>query len=303
MAIRLKWKNPNTGATVVRIYRSATPMDVAALPAPIVEVSDGSTSYLDQTPKYGESYYYIFSVILNGREIFTQNKLYSCVIDLGPGPKDITIGDFNMGYFGRMSFSDLGFGASIYPGGNWSFVHKIARKGKILYYVGGPLWTTGALLKSAQVLTSGVTARNDPFAGAGGLIREYGGRLFAPRVAKLWDETNTDTTFTNYNGLTGGPLYPGRAYTPMGKSELIDLARIGRPASFNFPNKFSLNSDTQNSDTSSPYLSCDFADANNLTGYYFTTYNDPGAGPTLPRNYPLTSNALFLPVIEYKGVA
>lgn len=296
MAIRLKWKNPNAGATVVRIYRGAAPLDLAAMPAPIAEISDGSTSYLDNFPKYGESYYYVFSVIVNGREVFTPNKYYSCVIDLGPGPKDIVIGDFKLGYFGTVSVGDIGFSPNIY-GSNAAFstLHKFARNGKIIY---SPVVAHIALpstLQANKVLTSGVTARNDPAAGAYGMIRDFGGRLYALRITKFWDDTNTDTVFANY-ATAGGPNFPNNVPAPHGKSELIDFLRIGRQANADIPARFSLGVDTRTYvNTNEQIFSCDFASATTMVGQY-------GIGTTTLTALAFATAQYCIPVIEYKGL-
>lgn len=300
MALRLKWKNPNSGASVVRIYRSVTPIDTAALPAPIVEVSDGSTQYLDEFPKYGESFYYVFSVTINGRTIFSPNKLYSCVIDLGPGPKDLILGDMKMGYFGTVSTFDLGFSASVYPGAGFVTLYKIARNGKILYLPLSTHYGTLNTLAAAKVLTSGITVPNDPNAGNGGMIREYNGRLYAMRVAKLWDETNADTNIANYQ-IAYGPGVAGIA-APMGKSELIDIIRMARDSHLSVPARFSFNTDNHSAASNSQFGSCDFATATTSPGpYYMDAANKLGTFTNANRTF--STSSYFHPVIEYKGNA
>lgn len=300
MSIRLKWKNPNTGASVVRIYRSLTPIDTAALPDPILEVADGSTQYLDEFPKYGESFYYMFSVTISGRTIFSPNKLYSCVIDLGPGPQDLVLGDFKMGYFGTTSTFELGFSSTIYAGVNFSKLYKIARNGKILYL---PLTTYSLYARdliNAKVFTSGVNAKNDPYAGTAGMIREFNGRQYALRVAKLWDEENLDTDILNYQ-----PTY-GTSYTgvpvAVGKSELVDIIRMARDSSMFVPSRFTFNTDNLDAPSNSPHGSCDFVSATAIAAPYYLTSNDRLSEFKLT-NRTFTSFSNFHPVIEYKGLA
>jgi hypothetical protein len=305
MAILLKWKNPNTGASVVRIYRSATPINTANMVGvnPIVEITNGALSYLDEFPKYGQSFYYVFSVVVNGREIFSINKLYSAIIDVGPGPKDILIGDFKLGYFGPCSTGDLGIASTIY-GSTASFytLHKIARNGKILYIPGKPLQGAGFTingLKANKVLTSGVTARNDPFAGAGGQIIDVNGRLFAPRVAKLFDEANADTTLANY-GVYGGLLYPSpaNANTPTGKSELVDILRICLPQHPGIPARFCLNTEPTGYQTTYDFTrvgSCDFTTATTTPSFGLM------ASFSTVTQVDFNAQLNFHPVIEYKG--
>jgi hypothetical protein len=304
MAIRLKWKNPNTGSTVVRIYRSATPLNTAALPAPIVEITNGATTYLDEFPKYGESFYYIFSVLVNGRELFTPNKYYSCLIDLGPGPKDIILGDFKFGYFGTVLTSDLGFGSTLY-GQSVSFtqLYKLVRNGKIIYAPLKTITAYGRDLKDLKVLTSGVTPKNDPYAGAGGMIREFNGRQFALRVAKMWDDANADITFANYT-LATGLAWPTRVVTPLGKSELIDILRVARPADPFIQTRFSFGTDTNGGGSTNEYGTCDFTTSTTPTHIcaYFATSGDQRSELRTNTRAETLSGA-FHPVIEYKGLA
>jgi hypothetical protein len=300
MSIRLKWKNPNTGASVVRIYRSLTPIDTAALPDPILEVADGSTQYLDEFPKYGESFYYVFSVTISGRTIFSPNKLYSCVIDLGPGPQDLVLGDFKMGYFGTTSTFELGFSSSIYPSGVFSKLYKIARNGKILYLPLTHISTNTNALVAAKVLTSGVNARNDPYAGAAGMIREFNGRLYAMRCAKLWDEENLDTDILNYQP-TYGTSYAG-VPAAMGKSELIDIVRMAKKADISIPTRFTFNTSNLNADVNTPLASCDFTSATSQTTAYYTTDSNHLTDLKLGSKT-FSSSSMYYPVIEYKGLA
>lgn len=296
MAICLKWKNPNTGATVVNIYRSATPIDTAQpMPAPIVQISDGSTSYLDTFPTYGQSFYYVFSVVVNGRELFTPNKYYSCLIDLGPGPKDIILGDFKLGYFGTVSTGDIGFSPSLY-GGSFSTLHKLARNGKIIYSPIQPVTgTTVTTLQNNKVLTSGVTARNDPAAGAYGMIRDFNGRLFALRIAKFWDDANADTTLANY-ALYGGINYPNNSPAPHGKSEVIDLLRMARQSNADIPARFSFGYDTRGYvNINDMVISCDFASATAVFAVY-----SPFALVASAATFTQTGMTC-IPVIEYTG--
>lgn len=306
MAIRLKWKNPNSGASVVRIYRGATPIDTSNMAGvnPIVEISDGSTSYVDEFPKYGQSFYYVFSVTIGGREIFSINKLYSCVIDLGPGPKDLLIGDFKLGYFGSCGTGDLGFASTVYGQGiSFYTLHKIARNGKILYIPGITISSTINTLKDNKALTSGVaTPRNDPFAGAAGRIIDVNGRLFAPRVAKMYDDANTDVTNSNY-GLYSGFGYTtatGYSQTPIGKSELVDVIRVSRSYENGAVGRFFLGTDTLGYQTGYDFTvvaSCDFMSATQVQGFG----NLLNFG-TNPRAMAFTTGTNFHPVIEYKGL-
>lgn len=299
MAIRLKWKNPNTGSSTVRIYRSVSPIDTGALPAPIVEITDGSLSYLDEFPKYGESYYYLFSVTVAGRTVFTGNRLYSNLIDLGPGPTDLLIGDFRMGYFGKYTMAEIGLSTPMLYGGGSSFnsLYKIVRNGKILFTPAIPIQISITNLKNAKALTSGVTAARDPFAGAGGEIRDISGRLFAPRVAKLFDDANADLDLNNY-GVFYYQTYtqPTNALTPQGKSELVDIYRMARVFTSTLPSPFTFGTDTTAYATGALLAGCDFLTSTTMPGI-----SNVGNFSNSVTSVNFSSNAYFFPVIEYKG--
>lgn len=299
MAIRLKWKNPNSGSSTIRIYRSLTPIDSGTLPAPIVEITDGSTSYLDEFPKYGESFYYMFSVTVNGRTVFSNNRFYTSIIDLGPGPSDLLFGDFKLGYFGKYSMAELGMAPTIYANGlTFNTLYKIVYNGKILFTPGSTISTTVTNLKNSKVLSSGVVPARDPFAGAGGEIRDISGRLFAPRVAKLFDENNLDLDLNNY-GFNYYESYtsPTYANTPLGKSELIDILRITRSGAVTVPAPFLLGgTDTTTFSSSGVLGSCDFLNSTVMPGIV-NIYN--AATSVVNQNF--TTNSYFYPVIEYKG--
>lgn len=292
MAIRLKWKNPNSGASVIRIYRGVAALDPQALPAFIAEFTNNEVTYLDEFPKYGESFYYMFSITTNGKTLYSTNRLYSCILDLGPGPKDFIIGDFNLGYFGEISAAEIGISPSSYLMTVDKF-YKIARNGKILYIAGTPTNTTANTLRANKVLTSGITPLNDPFAGAGGEIREYAGRLYAPRVAKLFNDNNSDVVTANYRLAISSTITP----TPYGKSELIDIRRITVIPRFGYPAKFSINRDWSSYSGTLPLATCDFASASLV--YACGSPDDW----TTPSNKGLDTACYFHPVIEYKGNA
>lgn len=299
MPIRLKWKNINTGSSVVKIYRGVTPVDTGALPDPIVTISNGALSYLDEVPKYGESFYYLFSVTVNGRTLLSTNRLYRCMIDLGPGPQDLVMGDFKMGYFGTVACSDIGVRPetwTINPGYNFYTMHKIVRNGRIHYVSGTMVNSTVNQLAANKLLTSGVNAFKDPFAGSAGGIVEFNNRLYAPRVAKLFDEANADTNYANY-GVNYGPNYPRTAanpITPTGKSELVDLIRMLKAPSIAMPTPFCLGSDANGS----PLISCDFETATMMRSN--STYERFDAGAT---QVSFASVCWIYPVVEYKGIA
>lgn len=66
MAIKLNWTDTNSIEDGHRIYRSSSPMDPEALPAPLAEVGPGVTEYVDETALPNTTYYYRVAAFLAG---------------------------------------------------------------------------------------------------------------------------------------------------------------------------------------------------------------------------------------------
>ncbi|QSR34755.1 hypothetical protein CFI10_07055 [Marinobacterium iners] len=58
MAVELVWTDLNASEDGHRVYRSASPIQDDALPAPLAELGPDETGYVDTTAVVGEVYYY-----------------------------------------------------------------------------------------------------------------------------------------------------------------------------------------------------------------------------------------------------
>lgn len=58
MGIRLTWQNNSALSDAAEVYRSATPMDVGSLPAPLATLAASAVSYDDTSAVDGQTYYY-----------------------------------------------------------------------------------------------------------------------------------------------------------------------------------------------------------------------------------------------------
>lgn len=64
MAVRLTWGDTNSIEEGHRVYRSTSPIDPHALPAPLATLPAGSTEYVDSTVAPSTTYYYRVSAFL-----------------------------------------------------------------------------------------------------------------------------------------------------------------------------------------------------------------------------------------------
>lgn len=64
MAVRLTWGDTNSIEEGHRVYRSTSPIDPHALPAPLATLPAGSTEYVDSTAAPSTTYYYRVSAFL-----------------------------------------------------------------------------------------------------------------------------------------------------------------------------------------------------------------------------------------------
>lgn len=69
--IILTWEDRNVGEDGHKIYRSTTPIDLEALPAPLATLPANASSYEDLNVLVGQTYYYIVSVFRGGEEKFS----------------------------------------------------------------------------------------------------------------------------------------------------------------------------------------------------------------------------------------
>lgn len=142
MYIKLKWTNLNTGSFTTKIYRGTSPIDRANLGTPIATLTAGESEYQDDNVVRGTTYYYVFETTNAGDRSVSINYAFKAVPRRGAGPNDITVGDYEYGYFGSLLSADfigttdlasrvgLTGGVVVTASPLW---HKYARKGKVLY--------------------------------------------------------------------------------------------------------------------------------------------------------------------------
>lgn len=219
MAITIFWKNINKEQGKVDIYRSTTPIDPANPGSPITTITDGSTKYVDNVPKIGESFYYLLSITIGGKTIYSDSKKFTCLPDLGPGGNKILTGTPVFGYMGEVSVGDIGISPTLWAL-DFPVYHKFIHNGRIIYTGFMPRLVSMAPIIDNKVFNTGVESFNisDKTRQYGEVV-EINNRRFAPRVAKLYDYENKVTDITKYStNLTSG--------NPMGTSELLDLMSV-----------------------------------------------------------------------------
>lgn len=142
MSIRLNWIDRNTAVDSVAIYRDIIPLVPATLPAAIATLTAGETTYDDTTAVRNVLYYYGFTVKRGTDSVFSSVRPVVNMPYTGPGPQELMRGDWEQGYFGDVSTTDMfgaielqqlvGFGTTA---GLEVFVwHKFAYRGKVLYF-------------------------------------------------------------------------------------------------------------------------------------------------------------------------
>lgn len=142
MSIRLKWLNRNTVFDSVIIYRSLDPINLDALPAPLVTLTNGEKEYLDTTAPKAKLLWYAFGVKKGTEIVYSKSKPMMDVDYTGPGPQEIALGNWFQGYFGTLPVTDLAtsadlvnkFGIGVAVGDNGALWHKFAHRGKVLYF-------------------------------------------------------------------------------------------------------------------------------------------------------------------------
>ena len=151
MSFTLRWKNPNAIATTVNIYRDTKDISAAALPAPIVTLTNGETEWRATTAVNGQTYYYLATVTANGKTVAGASQKYTVAVQRGIGPMGFISGDDELGFMGVVPYVErwlptqmpAGF-LSIFPTAfnDRIELYKFSRHGKILYMLGT---TTGLL--------------------------------------------------------------------------------------------------------------------------------------------------------------
>lgn len=170
MEFKLRWENPNTFATVVKVYRGTAPLVFANLANPVATLSNGETEWTDRDLVYGNTYYYMLTVTANGQTIPTLNQSFKAVNRRGIGPETIMYGDDRFGYMGAPSYDetmdlkDLFASLNLVIGAGYAGVptlHKWIRNGKILYTMQNFRYTSSAKLTWDALYQAGMVFGTD----------------------------------------------------------------------------------------------------------------------------------------------
>lgn len=148
MQLKLKWRNPNTLATTVSLYRNDTAVPAAELGAPIVTLNGTVTEWLDNNVILGKTYFYTWKTENAGNSVFTKPLEVKAEYSLGPGPSELLYGDMSLGYFGTVPYTELftaqeiltmtKVNSGVYSNG-LVYWDKFARNGKVLYTPTAPI--------------------------------------------------------------------------------------------------------------------------------------------------------------------
>lgn len=151
MNIDLTWTNLNTGTFSTKVYRGTAPLDRANLANPLVTLTAGESTWTDTTAVRGTQYYYVLESSNADDKESTINIPVQAVPRRGPGPVEVKIGDYNLGWYGVLNASEfitsgdlatavgLNVGVQMNAAPTWQ---KFARKGKTLYIPTMPLYST-----------------------------------------------------------------------------------------------------------------------------------------------------------------
>ncbi len=171
MKITLKWKNVNTLPTTTEIFRSESPIDVAALPPAIASVAASQESFVD-TVEYGKLYYYRLRNTNSRGSAISNNIPMWGLPYTGPGPQELIAGDMDCGYFGRVTQTELITPAGVlsqlpspfnaYAPAIYTVWHKFIYKGKILYFPNGILMKS-TLVSAITIYNAGLLYGTDDF--------------------------------------------------------------------------------------------------------------------------------------------
>lgn len=149
MNIVLTWTNLNTGTFTTKVYRGTAPLDRANLTNPLVTLTAGESTWTDTTAVRGTQYYYVLESSNANDKESTINIPVQALPRRGPGPAEVKLGDYNLGWYGTLTATEFitsadlaaAVGLTVGPQANsapqWQ---KFARKGKTLYVPTVPLY-------------------------------------------------------------------------------------------------------------------------------------------------------------------
>lgn len=146
MAFTIRWTNNNPGASTVKLYRDTKPLVRAALPEPLATFTNGETEYTDRTAILGTTYYYMTTVTVGSRTLFSPQKSILIQNRRGIGIVAPQYGDDRFAYYGYVTYGELpsagdyppgfvalsGYDPTVKPG-----LMKFQLDGKILYLFSG----------------------------------------------------------------------------------------------------------------------------------------------------------------------
>lgn len=198
MALKLKWKNPNVGATTIDIYRGDT-INVS-LTTPLVTLTNGELSWVDTTALFGKTYYYVWAVNTANDRVVSRPQKIEVNDRKGPGPNLLLHGNEGYGFFGVVPAADFVNNsailavaknlsgipqAAVYP--TW---YKFIRNGKVLFV---PSQTFGDTTWQALYNAGFVYGVNNTGPSGAGTVNqlttfELNGDLFLVRATKAFPE-------------------------------------------------------------------------------------------------------------------
>lgn len=109
MSLLLKWAKRNSVPVITEIYRSSAPLDKAALPAPLVTLSNQELEYLDTTAVPGQTYYYMWVTynMQHASPAYSPSTPIAIAQRRGVGSNVLLTGNADCGYFGDVTQSEL----------------------------------------------------------------------------------------------------------------------------------------------------------------------------------------------------
>ncbi|AFQ96615.1 putative virion structural protein [Erwinia phage phiEaH2] len=227
MSLKLSWNNPNVVPTRVRIYRKDTDFDSSTLPAPLVELTNGETTWIDPTAVDGNSYYYVLGSKTDTDEVFTASQKILVADNRGVGSSTILHGDASLGYMDSILSVDFVNSSTILAAAlnasglpvalvqpTW---HKFIRNNKIIYVPDQQFGTASFpnLYRAGFVYgTDSVGPEGYPTAGLAAPVNqlriiEFKGQKYKIRLMRGWsDGVITDVNNWASTGQSNMDLVP-----------------------------------------------------------------------------------------------